>query len=99
MHIHTVVCGVLVSTAATVDHGLETMVFPGKHGKPVRLRENIFGDCWAEGADWGNPLEQYTAHYQTKSEAERGHKSTVQRVRRDMKGKHNGSDNPVETDF
>lgn len=99
MHIHTVVRGVLVSTAATVDHGLETMVFPGKRGKPVRLRENIFGERWAEGADWGNPLEQYTAHYATVAEAKAGHSETVQRVRRELEDKRNGSNNPVETDF
>lgn len=83
-HKWDVVCGFLVSTADTVDKGLETMVFPAERGKKIEIVEGLFL-CYVDNADFGNPLEEYTRHYKNEREAVQGHHKTCKAIEKRYK--------------
>lgn len=84
-HLWAIIRGYLVSTADTFDKGLETMVFPAERGKEIRMVEGLYR-TYIKGADFGNPLEHLTRHYETVEEAIQGHKEVCRLVKDMTKG-------------
>ena len=63
-----------VSTVDTFDVGFETMVFPASDS--ARVIERLW-DSIVTGVDFNKPLDEYTRHYETESQAKKGHKEIV----------------------
>lgn len=72
--------GYFVSTNDTPDHGLETMVYPAAEDACVRYNRKLFL-TYTHGVDYENPYEEYTQHYNTVQQAEKGHRYIVERVK------------------
>ena len=87
--------GVFVSTADTPDCGLETMVFPAEDGAGVR--ESMFYN-YIDGVDFGNPLEEYTRHYDTVKKAKEGHYEIVNFLKAKIKMNENLLKNNINID-
>jgi hypothetical protein len=76
----TIVDGYLVSTADTPDKGLETMVFPPEENSKIEIIDGTFCS-FIKGADFGNPVDKYTRHYDSVDEAKQGHRAIVKAIK------------------